>query len=245
MQNGLAMDNTLTIALALSTLAALSVPIGAWLGSLDRMYPNWLQDEARHSVAAFGGGALLSAIALVLVPDGAEHLPGAPAVFAFVAGGIIVFVIDRAIQKSGGKMAQLLAMLLDFVPEAMALGALLSGDVGTAILLAALIALQNLPESFNAFREMQDGDDRRSSKWLLLVFVLIVPIGPLSAWLGVAVLADAKPVLGGCMLMAAGGIVYLLFEDVAPQVRLERSWGPPLGAVAGFALGFSGDLIIG
>jgi ZIP family zinc transporter len=58
----------------------------------------------------------------------------------------------------------------------------------------------------------------------------------------VSVLASNTAVLGAIMLFAAGGIVYLLFEDVAPQVRLERRWSPPLGAVAGFALGLAGSL---
>lgn len=47
------------------------------------------------------------------------------------------------------------------------------------------------------------------------------------------------------MLFAAGGILYLLFQDIAPQVRLENRWGPPLGAVLGFMLGMLGQILIG
>lgn len=42
------------------------------------------------------------------------------------------------------------------------------------------------------------------------------------------------------MLFAAGGILYLTFQDIAPQVPLARHRGPPLGAMAGFALGLAG-----
>jgi ZIP family zinc transporter len=44
---------------------------------------------------------------------------------------------------------------------------------------------------------------------------------------------------------AAGGILYLLFQDIAPQARLARRWAPTLGAVVGFGLGLLGDLLIG
>jgi ZIP family zinc transporter len=47
------------------------------------------------------------------------------------------------------------------------------------------------------------------------------------------------------MLFAAGGILYSVFQDLAPQARLARHWGPPLGAVLGFALGIAGHMLIG
>jgi len=44
------------------------------------------------------------------------------------------------------------------------------------------------------------------------------------------------------MMFAAGGVLYLVFQDIAPQARLARHWAPPLGAVFGFALGLSGHM---
>ena len=48
----------------------------------------------------------------------------------------------------GGRLA------VDFLPEAIALGATFGGGHAGGTLLAILIAMQNLPEGFNAFREM-------------------------------------------------------------------------------------------
>ncbi len=45
------------------------------------------------------------------------------------------------------------------------------------------------------------------------------------------------------MLFASGGILYLIFQDIAPQVRVEKHWLPPLGAIAGFLLGLIGHLL--
>jgi ZIP family zinc transporter len=47
------------------------------------------------------------------------------------------------------------------------------------------------------------------------------------------------------MLFSAGGILYIIFEDIAPQVRLNKHWAPPLGAVTGFLLGILGKVALG
>jgi ZIP family zinc transporter len=226
-------------AILLATLAGASIPLGAWAARFETLLPGWLTEEFRHTVIAFGGGALFSAVALVLVPEGSARLTPPVTLACFAAGGVVFGFVDFLLARSGGKDSQFLAMMLDYLPEAMALGAMLAGDPQTALLLAGLIALQNLPESFNAWREMT-----RSAvpPRLFLVFLLMVPLGPIAAILGLVVLAETPGALGMIMVFSAGGILYLIFEDVAPQVPLEQKWGPPLGAVAGFLLGLAGHL---
>jgi ZIP family zinc transporter len=48
--------------------------VGGLAASVERIRPRWLESELRHSVIAFGGGVLLSAVALVLVPEGNEYV---------------------------------------------------------------------------------------------------------------------------------------------------------------------------
>ena len=55
-------------------LAGLAMPLGAAIANFEKINTQWLEDEFRHGVMAFGGGALISAVALVLVPEGIEHL---------------------------------------------------------------------------------------------------------------------------------------------------------------------------
>lgn len=236
--------STFAQALLFATLAGLMIPLGGLLATVERIRPRWLEDEFRHSVIAFGGGALLAAVALVLVPEGSAELSNEPALVCFLAGGAVFLLADRLVTRSAGAMGQLLAMLLDFAPEAMALGASLTLQSETAVLLAVLIALQNFPEGFNAFREVRAGTGT-SVLHVLGFFVLLALIGPVCAGLGYAFLTASPMWLGGIMLFAAGGILYLVFQDIAPQVPLARHWAPPLGAVAGFALGLAGHLIIG
>ena len=75
----------------------------------------------------------------------------------FFSGSIAFLLIDRAIANKGGSYAQLMAMLLDFVPEALSLGAIFALDPGLGMVLAIFIGIQNLPESFNAYFELKKG----------------------------------------------------------------------------------------
>ncbi|MEP2641878.1 hypothetical protein [Roseobacter sp.] len=227
-------------ALGLATLAGLSIPLGAWLALVrtDR-FPNGLGSELRHGVVAFGAGALLAAVALVLLPEGSARLAPGPALGWFLAGGVGFAYVDKLLATSGGKVAQFLAMMMDYLPEALALGALITGDMSTALLVAALIALQNLPEGYNAMREMTDAGGGR-----LWVFFLMVPLGPLAAYIGLTLPIHFEPFIGAVMMVASGGILYLMFQDIAPQVPVENTMMPPLGAILGFGLGLAGHLLI-
>ena len=58
------------------------------------------------------------------------------------------------------------------------------------------------------------------------------------------VLAGRPAVLAHLMMFCGGGILYLTFQDIAPQAKLERTWGPALGAVGGFLLGLLGQMLL-
>ncbi|OOV87102.1 ZIP family metal transporter [Oceanospirillum linum] len=237
------MSEALKLALLYSTLAAITIPLGGFLARIERFQNQWLEQELKHSVIAYGAGVLLAAVALVLVPEGQKSLSTVWVAVAVLSGGLMFMVADIILSRQGGSTAQLLAMLLDFMPEAMALGASLALGSESGLLLALLMALQNLPEGFNAYREMiavRPGQCRK----ILIFFILLVPIGPFSAWVGFVWLSEMEMALGFIMLWATGGILYLTFQDIAPQVRLDKDWWPPMAAVAGFLTGLLGQQIL-
>lgn len=233
----------LALAALYATLAGVTMPLGALAARIENLHPAWLETELRHSVIAFGGGVLFAAIALVLVPEGMARLGVAASLAAFGAGGLFFFAVDRLIERRGGAGAQLMAMLLDFVPESLALGALLATRQSVGLLLAGFIALQNFPEGFNAYRELMAAGEVKP-RAVLISFCILVLLGPLAAMAGYVWLRDLHEPLGAVMLFAAGGIFYLIFEDIAPQAKLEYHWAPPLGAVAGFMLGMAGHALV-
>jgi len=228
----------------LSSLAGLAMPAGALLALVERIRPQWLETEFRHSVIAFGGGALLSAVALVLVPEGARHFAPFWAAGIFLAGGLSFLFLDRFIARSKGSAAQLIAMLADFFPEALAMGAGFATGESTGEILALLIALQNLPEGFNACRELGASTDM-SGRSIVASFAGLALLGPIAALVGFFWLAGLAEAVAAIMLFSAGGILYLTFQDIAPQAKLSNRHAPALGAVVGFACGMVGQMLVG
>ncbi|MCB1205784.1 MAG: divalent cation transporter [Verrucomicrobiae bacterium] len=227
----------------LTAMAAAAMPVGGWLAMIGSLRPGWLDEELRHTILAFGGGVLLAAIALVLIPEGAEGLSSWKIGMWFVAGGTGFMMLDIWLAKRRTPASQMAAMLADFLPESLAMGAAFAQGHASGFSLALLIALQNLPEGFNAFREMA-GRSRVRGRRVLIVMACMVPLGPIMGWLGMSWLAPHPELLHGIMIFAAGGILYAIFQDIAPQVKLARHWGPPMGAVAGFLVGLLGNLWI-
>lgn len=233
----------LTRVVLLTGMAGLAIPAGGGLAAIERIHPRWLETEFRHFVIAFGGGVLLAAVSLVLVPEGIHNLSAGVAAACMILGGLTFMAIDVLLNRYRTRASQLVAMLADFLPEALALGALFASGAKGGPLLALLIALQNLPEGFNAFRELKAADGI-SGRRLLLLFLAMAPLGPAAGLAGMLWLGAYPVAVSAVMLFAAAGILYLIFQDIAPQASLERHWAPPLGGVAGFLLGLQGQMFL-
>ena len=219
------------------------IPLGGLIAANENIQRDWLRNELRHSVVAFGGGVLLSAVVFVLIPEGEKALGDFLIIGWIAAGAATMTVAEALLSRNASSKAQLVAMLADFIPEAIALGAVMASGQGSGLLLALMIALQNLPEGFNAFREQRD--DGLPAHRILRRFVALSMLGPVAAMLGYILLADFPQITGALMLTAAGAILYLIFQDIAPQAKLENKNAPALAAVAGFLLGLLGHLMIG
>lgn len=235
------MNPLLTILLA-SWLAGMASFIGGGLAQFYGGVETETKRELMHGIIAFGGGILLAAVALALVPVGMAKLSPLPLALTFCLGGVAFCAVDARLSQHGGSKAQLMAMLMDFLPEAISLGAVFSHDHHLGLLLALFIGAQNLPEGFNSYHEMTaSGLPPRQT--LRALFALSF-LGPLAAWLGHAFLQDHTKLTASIMTFAAGGILYLIFQDIAPQAKMRRHWTPPLGAVLGFLVGMIGKQLL-
>jgi len=233
---------TLALTLSLALVAGMSIPAGALMSSRTSLRSLCLQHDMDSFVSYFGGGALLAAIALVLLPYGIEHVSVLAASFAFLIGGLVFWQLDVRLKRAGSTAAQFIGMLLDFVPEAMLLGAAAATGSNVVYLLTGMIALQNMPEGFASYHEMHQSDG--SSLWLWMMFLTVPLAGPLAAWLGFCWLSTSTAVIGIVMLFCSGGILYLIFDDIAPRAHLKHHDFPAIGAVSGFLLGLVGTMFI-
>jgi len=229
-------------ALGLAWIAGLSIPAGALVSSNVALKNACLRLELDSFVSYFGGGALLAAIALVLIPRGIEQLSVHSVVIAFGVGGLLFWQFSAWEKRTRNSASQFMGMLLDFFPEAVLLGALAAGGSNVVYLLAGLIALQNMPEGFAAYHEMQDNIN--SQRRLLMIFLAVSMVGPLAAWLGFVWLSSSEFILANILLFCSGGILFLIFEDIAPGAHNKRKSFPAVGAICGFLLGLVGTMLI-
>ncbi len=236
-------DAGISTLLIVSLIAGLAMPAGALLAFGHGFQPKWLEKELRHGVLALGAGALVSAVALVLVPEGIKDVSVLTACICFVGGAVAFMALDIYLAKNKTPASQLAAMLSDFIPESLALGTTAALGGGT-LLLGVLITVQNLPEGFNAYREMR-AKDRDNRKKIVLLFCMMALLGPVMAAIGYFWLADYPVIISGIMLFAAGGILYSVLQDIAPQIRMENHWLPPLGGILGFLIGMIGYMLEG
>jgi len=226
----------------LAWFAGLSIPAGALVSAHVVLRDACRRMELDSFVSYFGGGALLAAIALVLIPRGLEHASVPAAGVAFASGGLVFWRFSAWTQRTRHPASVFMGMLLDFVPEAILLGALAAGGSELVYLLAGLIALQNMPEGFAAYHEMQEGKHARTH--LLMIFLTASLAGPLAAWLGFVWLSSNESILALILLFCSGGILYLIFEDIAPKAHQKRHSFPAVGAICGFLLGMIGTMLI-
>ena len=235
--------DTLAAIVLMAWLAGAGAFAGGLLARFEGTPETPLKREWVHAVTAFGGGILAAAVAFALLPLGMAVLSPALLAAAFCAGGAGFCALDAWLARRVGPRAQFAALLADFVPEAVSMGALFAHDPRLGALLAAFIALQNLPEGFNAYRERvgTGARPRRALRALLIVSLL----GPAAALAGHLLLQEREALTATLMAFAGGGLLYLLFQDIAPKSIMRRHWTPPLGAVLGFALGMLGKQLLG
>jgi ZIP family zinc transporter len=237
---GLSMENTLIIILY-SSAAGLPIIIGGLISAGFQKRALKVKEGINHWVIALGGGALLSAIAFALVPTGLEQLPIFKLGIFFLSGTIFFMLIDVWIDRMSGSMAQVVSMMLDFIPEALALGASFAHSPGFGMIMALFIGLQNLPEGFNAYLEL---NKRMSSISTLLLMLALSFVGIISALLGQYFLSEAPATVASILIFAAGGILYLVFQDIAPLSKRQKDWIAATGASVGFLLGMVGEKLL-
>ena len=228
-----------------SFLSGITIFLGGLLGNYFENYDlkRLTRSGIIHTSIAFGGGILIAAVSLVLVPQGMLSLSLWPMAGLFFGGAITFFFIDRQLEQKKEPFSQVMAMLLDYIPEAIALGAVFAANENLGLLLALFIAFQNFPESFNAFVEMRKGG--YSAKTCLKILALLSFVGIAASVSGFYFLSSRPLTTASLMLFSSGGIVYLIFQDIAPMSKMNRKWLPALGASFGFLAGMIGKKLLG
>lgn len=237
----MAEQNILSV-LEITALAALGTLLGAVIAQQMIARREKLSKNALNFIVAMGGGLLIASIGIVLVPEGLKAIPFWIANLMFLLGSLVFMLLDLWIEKKGGRASQLLANTMDSLPESVGIGAAFAvgGTVGP--LLALLVGLQNIAEGFNSYNELQSS--RISTTKNLGMQFISALTGPIGGVFGFVFLAGHPGVISAVFMFSAGGILYLVFHDIAPLAHREGHWVSTLGVTLGFMLAMLAQALV-
>ena len=250
--------------LAVGVLVMASLVLGA-LAAVRFQLPSWLASM----LTAFGGGILLAAVALELLPA-ADAAAGKWLTAGGVLAGTAIYIgadawlsRDSEIEMmrrsghaaaSGAPMPMMasgdtaatargeaiaVGIVIDGIPESVALGLMVAAGEGGFALLAAVV-LGNLTESYGATQPLLVGG--RSRRFAVGSITGIGLALGLATVLGGTLLAGAPlAVIGTLQAIASGAILAVLSISIIPyafdEVRRSVAVAVALGLVLGYLLG--------
>ena len=231
-------------ALLWGVVAASSLTLGAVLA----IVRTW-RDGVIGAVLAFGAGALIASVSFELAEEGLSLGGAVPVAVGLAVGALAFFAGDRVVESRGGRsrhggagLALAVGALLDGIPEQAVLGIGLSQGQGVSAALLVAIFVSNLPEAIGSSADMLEGGSSRGS--VLKLWLAVAVVCTLATGAG-ALLADAasETVRAGIDGFAAGALLTMLIDEMAPEARKKAHDYAGLCTVVGFAVAAGLSLI--
>lgn len=216
------------------------------------------------TVTAFGGGILLAAVALELVPD-ADERAGLWLTAAGLLAGALAYVgadawlsrdedveamrrsahaaaagrpmeMSPSLSEAARGEAIAAGIVVDGIPESIALGLTVAeGELGVALLVGIVVG--NVVEAYGAAQPIIVGG--RSKRFAVLVLSAIGVAVALATVAGATVLADARPEpVGVAQAVASGAVLAVISISIVPHAFAEVSRWVAIAAAAGFVAGY-------
>lgn len=246
------------------TLWGLLIPfLGTTLGSACVfLLKGGLSKSVQKSLTGFASGVMVAAsIWSLLIPamDNVEYMGKwsfVPAVIGFWAGILFLLLLDKTIphlhlnsDEAEGRESELgrsammvLAVTLHNIPEGMAVGVVYAGFISGsadismmgALALSIGIAIQNFPEGAIVSMPLQsEGMNKRKA---FVMGTLSGAVEPIAALITIIASGFIIPVLPYLLSFAAGAMMYVVVEELIPEMSEEPH--SDIGTTF-FALGFT------
>ena len=226
-----------------------------------------LGDLVPRALAGFAAGVMVAAsIWSLLIPaieqsEDMGKLSFLPAFIGFWSGVLFLLLLDRLIphlhvgseqaegpkSKLGRTTMMVLAVTLHNIPEGMAVGVVYAGflsgntqiTAASALALSLGIAIQNFPEGAIISMPLRAEGERKGRAFLGGVLSGVVePIGAVLTLLAAQLVIPVLPYL---LSFAAGAMLYVVVEELIPEMSQGRHSN--LGTVF-FAVGFSVMMVL-
>lgn len=197
-------------------------------------------------------------------------LPWLPAVVGFVAGAVVLRIVDAILphlhpsladhpEKAEGVSTSwrrstllILAITLHNFPEGLAVGVAFGAtaygipgaSIGAAIALTIGIGIQNFPEGMAVAMPLRrEGLSRLRCFWYGQLSGIVEPI---AAVLGAGLVLLMRPILPYALAFAAGAMIFVVAEHLIPEAQREGNEDiATMGVIGGFALMMFLDVALG
>jgi len=232
----------------LGFFASLVAGLATGIGALPVLLFKSISHRVLDMMLGFGAGIMLAATAFSLLVPAIEIGGIWIAIIGFIIGGLFVYFLDKyvphehLIKGHEGPSSSLsrvslliLAITIHNFPEGLAVGVSFGGgDVTSGIVIATAIGLQNIPEgSAVAFPLIREGFRKRKAIWYATLTGLVEPIG---GFIGISILAIARPLLPAGLAFAAGAMAFVVSHEMIPESHRK---GHEIEATLGFIIGFA------
>jgi zinc transporter, ZIP family len=223
-----------------------SLWVGAAIGIFGRP-----SDKFVGLALAFGGGALIAAVAYELVSK-AFQIHGQLAAVGFTAGAFTFYIGDTILDRSGAEgrksmagksqlaanaSAIVLGTVLDGIPESFVVGASLIQGGAVPIAVVVGVFASNVPEALSgSVGLVSAGWTRRRVLLMWTAVVAVSVVATVAGWY----LLDKVPASQGAFTMAfaAGALLVMLADTLMPEAFELGGREAGLVTALGFAVGF-------
>lgn len=208
------------------------------------------------AVTAVGVGLLIAAASLYLVSSALKTVVASTAASGALVGAAAFSLGNLAIRRWGAQtrkrcgecvrqpseagtpgsgLAIAFGSALDAVPEALIIGAAVGGgsEALPPLALIAAFALGNFAEGLSSSAGMRDAG--RSRSYVLLIWTGVTLVTAATAVLGFALFSGGGVERGWLEALAAGALIALVVETMAPEAVFEHPGFAGLLAMLGFS----------
>lgn len=250
----------------LYSIAGIFIPfIGTSLGSsLVFFLKKGMNEKIQKIILGFASGVMIAAsiwsliIPAVEMAEQQNRIAWIPASVGVIAGILFLILVNKIAQKieekEDGKKLNMLtfSVTLHNIPEGMAVGVCFAGFLaGTsgislieAIILAVGIAIQNIPEG--AIISLPLNLEGKSKNKAFLSGVLSGVVEPISALITILLINAIVPILPYLLSFAAGAMIYVVIEELVPEMHSEKkSILGIIGVAIGFVMMMALDIALG
>lgn len=218
----------------------------------------WLQMQHRTiaAITAVGVGLLIAAASLYLISGALSAISASTAALGALAGAASFSVINQVLRRwaaekrkrcgecvrqpsesemPGSGLAIAAGSLLDAVPEALIIGAAAAGGAKTLppIALIGAFALANFSEGLSSAAGMRNAG--RSRRYVLLLWAGATLVSAAAAIVGFFLFSGGEAARGWLEAFAAGALIALVVETMAPEAVHDHPGFTGLLAMLGFS----------